>query len=45
MGYHVTIVRTKQGRPVPITRAEVEAVLATRPDLEAKANDEGSSSS
>lgn len=28
MGYHVTILRTRQGRSIPITRAEVEALAA-----------------
>lgn len=31
MGYHVTILRTQNGRSVPITRTEVDSLLASLP--------------
>ena len=41
MGYHVTILRTENGKQVSIPRPQVEAVLATRADLEFSATGEG----
>jgi len=35
MGYHVTTLRTRQGRPSPIAREEVEATVGARPALQA----------
>lgn len=41
MGYHVTILRSRDRRQVPIPRADVEAALASRPDLAAAPGDGG----
>ena len=34
MSYHVTILRTKEGRRIPIERGEIEAVIASHKDLQ-----------
>lgn len=41
MSYHVTIVRTQEGKQLPISRAETEAAVAPRADLDARPTAEG----
>lgn len=41
MSYHVTILRTRAGRRLPIERAEVESAIASRPGLVATVNGGG----
>jgi len=41
MGYHVTILRSKNGLQQPIPRGDAEAAIAARPELVAKSNPDG----
>lgn len=41
MSYHVTILRTRQGKPQPIGRDEVLAVVGARPELQVEAGKDG----
>lgn len=41
MSYHVAIVRTKNGARAPVSRAEVDALLASRPDLGSRPTEGG----
>ena len=41
MSYHVTILRTKEGTRIPISRGEIESVIASRKDLQAKPGRDG----
>ncbi len=41
MGYHLTVLKTEQGKPVPVSRNQVEGLIESRNDLAFKPDDAG----